>query len=174
MALRPPGRFRRSACRAFHRRCWRRCSAWCRRPRLAPSRCSPAPRRGWPASSPAQCCARTSKQRWCSLVHRGLMGNTTRASVNIYKNLKCDCHNFWISPAFHVFMRRQYYILPHGEVFMWNCVFSLYLAFFPGGWTLESQTSQWSKHQICDVIESNSSLTPPPLPFNYICGCGFS
>ena len=30
------------------------------------------------------------------------------------------------------------------------CLF-LYLAFFPGGWTFESQTSQWSKHQICDV-----------------------
>ena len=49
------------------------------------------------------------------------------------KLVKCDCRNFCISPVFHVFMRRQYYILPHDEVFMWNCVFSLYLAFFPGG-----------------------------------------
>ena len=78
-------------------------------------------------------------------------------------SLKCDCHIFCISPVYNVFMRRQYYILPHGEVFIWNCVFSLYLAFFPGGWTLESQTSQWSKHQICDVIETNSSPNSSPF-----------
>ena len=87
---------------------------------------------------------------------------------------KLECRDFVLFPIFHVFKRWHYFIWPLGVVVMCNDVFPLYFGFLPGGWNLESQTCQWKKQQYSDITLSAPPLTPPPLSYNYSCGCGFS
>ena len=70
--------------------------------------------------TPDECLATGHDQPWAvwKTLNRLRVGEgRCKASMKKW-TLKCDCRNFCISPVFHVFMRRQCYILPHGEVFM--------------------------------------------------------